>query len=257
MSLVDAYKRQFELRDWPSVLARLPSLAGQTVLDFGCGVGDLAAALVSRGAKVIGIEMNEELLAAARSRNLANAEFLVGDLRALPDLGELADGIWCSFTAAYFVDLPEVLIQWARRLRVGGWIAITEIDDLFGHEPLGERSKALLDAYVRDAHDAGRYDFRMGHKLERHLEAAGFRVSEAVTVEDRELSFTGPASAEVIQAWRGRFDRMSLLRATWGEEFELVRDDFLRALGDPDHRSLAKVWYCAAVKPTSAQLIAR
>jgi SAM-dependent methyltransferase len=246
MTLVEAYKRQLAWRDWSSFFAALPSLAGQTVLDLGCGIGDQAAELARRGARVIGIDMNEELLHEARSRVLENVEFRFGDLHDLPDVGVLADGIWCSFAAAYFIDLPKVLTSWARQLRPGGWIALTEIDDLFGHEPLGDRSKSLFEGYVSDGLDAGRYDFRMGRKLAQHLSAAGFVVTKVMTVEDQELSFEGPASADVIEAWRTRFERMTLLRASWGSEFEQVRDEFLRALSDPSHRSQAKVCCCIA-----------
>ena len=136
MSLSSQYKRQFGWRDWASVLKGLPPLHGQTVIDLGCGVGDLAAELVARGARVIGCDINEEFLREARSRQLSNAEFRMVDMRSLPDLGVMADGLWCSFTAAYFTDLPTALLAWARNLKSGGWIALTEIDDLFGHEPL-------------------------------------------------------------------------------------------------------------------------
>lgn len=87
MTLSSEYKRQFGWRDWPTIFDALPSLHGQTILDLGCGVGDLAAELVARGARVIGVDMNEELLREARSRQLPNAEFRLGDLRVLPDLG--------------------------------------------------------------------------------------------------------------------------------------------------------------------------
>ena len=43
MSLLSDYKRQFGWRDWRTVFDVLPSLDGQSVLDLGCGVGDLAA----------------------------------------------------------------------------------------------------------------------------------------------------------------------------------------------------------------------
>jgi SAM-dependent methyltransferase len=248
LTLAQAYKRQFAWRDWSSIFAALPSLAGQTVLDLGCGVGDQAVELARRGARVIGIDMNEELLHEARSRGLADVELRIGDLRELPDVGVLADGIWCSFAAAYFIDLPKVLAAWARQLRPGGWIALTEIDDFFGHEPLGARSKSLFEAYVSAALDAGRYDFRMGRKLGEHLSASGFVVTTVMTVEDRELSFDGPASADVIDAWRTRFERMTLLRASWGAEYDDVRDEFLRALADPSHRSQAKVYCFIATK---------
>jgi ubiquinone/menaquinone biosynthesis C-methylase UbiE len=254
MSLANDYKRQFSWRDWPTIFDALPPLEGQTVLDLGCGVGDLAAEFVARGARVIGVDMNEELLRVARSRQLANAEFRMGDLRTLADFGIASDGIWCSFTAAYFPDLPTVLAAWTRNIKAGGWIALTEIDDLFGHEPLSDRTRALLRSYAEDALASGRYDFHMGRKLRDHLEHSGFTVLKLLARKDQELSFSGPASPEVLDAWQARFDRMKLLRDFCGPNFQKVREEFLACLMRTDHRSLAKVYCCIAkaVKYTSS-----
>ena len=71
MSLTSDYKRQFGCRDWRTVFEALPSLDGQSVLDLGCGVGDLAAEFVARGAHVIGVDLNEELVREARSSRAA------------------------------------------------------------------------------------------------------------------------------------------------------------------------------------------
>lgn len=103
------------------------------------------------------------MLNEAQSRSLPNAEFREHDLRPLPDSGVAADGVWCSFAAAYFSDLDTVLSAWTRYLKPDGWIALTEIDDLFGHEPLSSETKALLDAYAREGFAHKRYDFHMGH----------------------------------------------------------------------------------------------
>lgn len=248
MSLAEYYKRQFRWRDWPSILEALPPLQGRTVLDLGCGVGDQAAELVARGARVIGIDMSEEVLQEARSRQLPNSEFRLGDLRAIPDLGVAVDGIWSSFAAAYFPDFPAVLAAWGRQLRAGGWIALTEIDDFFGHEPLGARTQSLLEAYARDALKAGRYDFHMGGKLQGYLEQSGFAVTKVLTVQDQELSFSGPAQPEVVGAWRARLDGMKLLHEFCRPSFEQVREEFLECLSLPDHRSLAKVYCCIATR---------
>ena len=248
MSLSDEYRRQLAWRDWATALDALPSLEGRTVLDLGCAVGDMAALLVARGARVVGVDGNEELLTAARSKELPNAELLQADLRALPDLGVKADGLWCSFAAAYFPELSTQLGAWMRHVRPGGWVALTEIDDFFGHEPLGERTRELLAAYAEDALAAGRYDFHMGRKLPEHAERAGLTVSKELTLEDREFSFTGPARPEVLDAWRVRFERMTLLRAFCGPEYDRVRDDFLACLARPDHRSAARVCCCIAIR---------
>ena len=90
MDLAGVYKQQFGWRDWPTIFDALPTPKGQLVLDLGCGLGDLTAELVARGARVIGIDASEELLSAARSRQLANAEFRSGDVRALRNVPERA-----------------------------------------------------------------------------------------------------------------------------------------------------------------------
>jgi SAM-dependent methyltransferase len=242
VSLAVYYGRQRAWRNWPAIVAALPLAPGQTVLDLGCGVGDQAAELVARGARVIGFDSNEEVLAAARAKGLAGAEFREGDLRAaLPDLDVPVDGIWSSFTAAYFPELPAALARWTRPLRPGGWVALTEIDDFFGHGPVGDSTRELLAAYARDALDAGRYDFHMGRKLAGHLEAAGLTVDRTLTVEDQELSFDGPALPAVVAAWRARLDGMRLLHEHCGPRFEEVREDFLACLARPDHHATARV----------------
>jgi SAM-dependent methyltransferase len=237
MSLAEEYRRQLAWRSWPQVLSALPPLAGSTVLDLGCGPGDLSAELVARGARVHGIDGNEELLRAARARGLSGAEFRCAELRALPDDVPRSDGIWCSFVAAYFLDLEEVLRCWSRFLVPGGWIALVEIDDFFAHEPVRERTRELLASYVEDARLAGRYDFRMGRRLEPELVEAGFTVHQSFAVPDLELAFDGPARPDVMDAWRLRFERMGLLRNFCGAEHAELVADFLGALEHPRHRS--------------------
>ncbi len=251
MSLASDYRRQFQWRGWRTILEELPPLQGQTVIDLGCGVGDLASELAARGADVVAVDTNEELLEHARSRQISNVEFRAVDLRGPVELGVAADGIWCSFTAACFVDLSGALTSWAGNLKPEGWAAITEIDDLFAHEPLSPHTKALLDAYCDASLAAGRYDFRAGRKLETHLQNAGFSVARSLTMNDRELSFNGPADRGVLDAWQARLERMKLLQDFLGAEFDQVREEFLGCLMRADHRSLATVCCCIAIKGSS------
>lgn len=248
MSLADEYRRQLAWRDWGTLLARLPLRPGERVLDLGCAVGDQAAELVARGARVLGIDGNEELLAAARARGLAGAEFRQGDLEDLAVPEGAFDGLWCSFAAAYFVDLAPRLARWARALRPGGWLALTEVDDFFAHEPLAPSVRAHLEAYVSEALATQRYDFRMGRKLRAHLERAGLAVTAEFALADQELAFDGPAPSEVCASWSARLERMSLLRQRCGHEFEHVRTEFLRCLARPEHRARVRVLCCLATR---------
>lgn len=243
MSVADEYRRQYAWRDWKSAFGALPAVRGRRVLDLGCGVGDQAAELVARGATVVGVDAFPEVLEAARARGLEGATFVAHDLRALPDLGGPFDGIWSSFAVAYFPDLAPVLAGWARQLAPGGWMALTEIDDFFGHEPLSERTRALFASYADEARAAGRYDFHSGRGMEAALERAGFAVERALDLTDLELSFEGSALPEVVLAWRARLDHMTLLQRHCGAAFEAVRDEFLACLARPDHRSTCRVCF--------------
>jgi ubiquinone/menaquinone biosynthesis C-methylase UbiE len=248
MNLVEEYKRQFGWRPWKRIFDALPPLVGKIVLDLGCGIGDQARELSARGASVIGFDSNRELIAEATSRNLKNCEFHRCDLRFLPNVGTRADGVWCSFTAAYFIDLPVLLKSWSNHLVREGWIALTEIDDLFGHQPLSTKTSSLLQAYTQDAMSAGRYDFRMGGKLQQYLQQSGYIISRVLISPDDELSFNGPGKPDVISAWQDRFERMSPLRTFVGSEFAELKQEFLACLSRTDHISTAKVISCFATK---------
>lgn len=249
MSLANEYERQARWRDWSRAIAALPPLQGRTVLDLGCGIGDQAARLAAAGARVIGLDANEDLLLAARDRGLADAEFRLADLRQPLDERLAADGIWSSFVAAYFPDLGPALARWSAPLRPRGWIALTEIDDLFGHEPLAAHARAALDAYAEHSLTTARYDFRMGRKLAATLERARFQVVTRLTLDDAEFSFRGPAPAGVLDGWRARFGRMTGLRDFCGAEFPRVRDEFLACLAREDHCSTSQVVFCLAARP--------
>ncbi|HKO11067.1 MAG TPA: methyltransferase domain-containing protein [Acidobacteriaceae bacterium] len=248
MTLAAEYRQQSQWRSWNLLFEELPLQPGNTILDLGCGIGDQARELASRGCNVIGLDANQELIDAALRERPPNCEFLLCDLRKPPNLGLQAGGIWCSFAAAYFPRLDEFLSRWTPLLKPGGWLALTEIDDLFGHEPLSPRTRSLLREFEADALAAGRYDFHMGSKLQGCLEQAGLAISQSLTLPDQEFSFQGAAEPEVIEAWRQRFQRMPRLREICDSEFGPMQEEFLSCLARPDHISTAKVISCIATR---------
>jgi trans-aconitate methyltransferase len=142
MMLPDEYERQERWRRWDTALARVPLARGQRVLDLGCGVGAVTATLAQAGADVIGVDLDDTLLARARQRHpgLRFEKHDVGTLE--PSMFGRVDGIWASFVAAYFADVDAIVARWRRCVVDGGWLALVEMDDLLGHEP---RARALAD----------------------------------------------------------------------------------------------------------------
>ena len=57
-----------EAGEWPAFRALLPTLAGKTVLDLGCGFGwHCRYAREQRARWVVGVDLSEKMLARARS----------------------------------------------------------------------------------------------------------------------------------------------------------------------------------------------
>lgn len=253
MSLGDQYRRQYAWRSWAGIYDSLGDLRGKTVLDLGCGPGDQAADLAARGATVVGMDLDETLLATARSRRIPGASFVKADIADPKSFQDRhADGIWISFSAAYVTRIDNALDVWASALRPGGWLAITEVDDLFGHEPLSPTHRDLILSYYQDALTSGRYDFRLRARLRQQLTTAAWHITEDRNVTDAELSFDGPAPHAVLEAWTLRLSRMQLLASHFGPEWPDFRTQFLATLAAPQHRSLSTVWSVVASRGAEA-----
>jgi SAM-dependent methyltransferase len=246
MSLIDEYRRQYAGRNWTHALSLCPIVTGQHVLDLGCGAGDISAELSARGLSVTGIDGNSDPLAAARER-CPQCRFENHNLNVLHLTPASYDGIWCSFTAAYFVDFETTFSHWSTFLKPHAWVGIVDIDDLLGHEPLSDDTRRVIDTFYDDALHGGRYDFRVGRKIESVLNHHGFEVI-SVGLQDEELSFDGPAPPEVIRAWNNRFVRMGGLRAFLGQKLPDFEDEFIRCLSSEEHRSRCTVVCCIGIR---------
>lgn len=83
MKLEEENKRQVNWRNWDSYLDTLPIEKSQTIRDLGCGLGAVSKLLVKKSLKVIGIDLNEDLLIITEVENrLPNNEYFKGDLNA-------------------------------------------------------------------------------------------------------------------------------------------------------------------------------
>ena len=51
-----------------NLLACVPEDAGQCILDFGCGTGELTAALARKAGQVIGVDQSAAMIRAAREK---------------------------------------------------------------------------------------------------------------------------------------------------------------------------------------------
>ncbi len=123
------------------ILDRLPT---GTVLDAACGTGRYAAHLAARGHRVLGVDSSREMLDRARAR-VPDGTFLRGDLHRLPVADGAVDAVVCALALVHVPSLVPVLAEFARVLRPGGHLVISDV----------HRDLVLLGSVVHSLGPAG------------------------------------------------------------------------------------------------------
>jgi arsenite methyltransferase len=173
----------------PVTLASLKP--GETVVDLGSGGGFdcfLAAKMVGKAGKVIGVDMTSDMISKARKSaneiGAENVEFRLGEIEHLPIADNSADIIMSNCVINLSPDKMGVYLDAYRILKPGGRLAIS---DIVATGPLPE-------------------------KIQRNLEHVSACVGGAATIEDtekllKEAGFqkisitTDESSRELIREW--------------------------------------------------------
>ena len=119
---------------WRRMAARELVRSGDSIVDVGCGTGDLSFACLDAGAaRVTGVDVAAPMLPIARAKAARRGEaaratvFAAGDGTRLPLPDESVDG-WCSaFVVRNIPDLDAAIAEAWRVLRPGGRLANLEI----------------------------------------------------------------------------------------------------------------------------------
>lgn len=254
MSISEIYSNQYRWRRWSGVYPDLGDVSGRLVLDLGCGIGDQARDLTKRGAHVLGVDANQEVIDRAKRRGIPDARFLCENITNLKEHELESDGIWASFTVAYFPRFDKFLGCIDTVLKPGGWLAITEVDDLFAHEPLASRWVSLVERYYSKSLEEGVYRFRSHDHVHEVLSRRGWRIEVDRKLEDDEFCFTGPADSDLVDAWKTRLGfMMPRFLERFGTEAKGFDSAFLQSLASEEHRSRSRVWFILARAPDDRQ----
>jgi SAM-dependent methyltransferase len=137
-TVLKAHARRTAARDVAYLLPHLPpnatgnkSATAFKLLDIGCGPGtisaDLANLLLPTGGAVTCLEISETALTAARQtfkeRGLQNAEFVAGDVLALPFPDESFDVVHAHMVLIHIPDSVRAMAEMRRVLKAGGVLA--------------------------------------------------------------------------------------------------------------------------------------
>ncbi|HJT01384.1 MAG TPA: methyltransferase domain-containing protein [Terriglobales bacterium] len=174
-----------------AILQLAAARPGMQVLDLACGTGEPAISLASQvgqQGRVIGIDINAELLEVARDRaqqrSLSNIEFRQADAHALPFASDSFDLVTSRFGVMFFEDVVRALGEAHRILRPRGRIALLAWGPF--EQPYFLSTIAIVGAHVTNSTlqpgTLNMFRFSQPGSMTAALKQAGFTRIEERTV---------------------------------------------------------------------------
>jgi trans-aconitate methyltransferase len=171
----DRYQRQFGYVSGMAgdLVELLDPRPGETILDLGCGTGELAAQIQARGARVLALDSDPAMAAAAR-RRLGQDRVLLADGHAFT-LPEPVDAVFSNAALHWMPHPAEVIGRVGAALAPGGRF----VAELGGAGNI----EAILDALGAAMAEAGLPEpacpwyFPTPGRYATLLEAGGFQVA--------------------------------------------------------------------------------
>lgn len=202
-----------------SVVQRARLRDGDRILDAGTGTGIGAAAAMTSGREVVGVDAAPGMLAIAR-REVPGARFVEADFAALPFPNGSFDVVISVHALHFAVDPVATLAEWRRVTTGGGRLSVSVPG------PRAALSYRLYDPIYRRHGLVRRVEVPSRGRLLARARAAGWR-SVAVTADPSTIiRLAGPDSFE---RWMRTGSRSVASRALSDEQFAALSADLLAA----------------------------
>lgn len=186
---------------------------GEHVIDIGCGTGATTAELaqaVGPGGHVLGVDISEVLVGAARAHRVDNATFVVGDAVTHPFRPASYDLVFSRFGVMFFGEPVVAFRNFLQALKPAGhspgrlvfvcWR--TPQENPWGLVPLRAAQPFLPPLPRPGPEDPGQFAFGDRARIERILKDSGFG-RFGIEPLDRPV-FLGSSIADIVES-AGRF----------------------------------------------------
>jgi SAM-dependent methyltransferase len=167
MDVTSGWPAVRQLRAWER--QRLALVAGEYLLDVGCGPGhviiDLASAVLPTGTAV-GLDVSDAMVSEGRRRAAdagAAVEFKVADALSLPVATGSVDACRSERMLQWVSDIGQAAAELVRVLRPGGRLVVTDTD--WGSMTLDLPDPAITGSVLRAMQEARGSGFRVGMHL--------------------------------------------------------------------------------------------
>ncbi len=251
VDLIQEYEKQQTWRNWERYLQFIPISQDDSVVDLGCSVGGMSRLFSSRVKRVLGLDINQELIDFCESKKRSNETFICADFQNIKEVvDEPFNGVWSSYSLSYFRYPLDVLVSIYSLMKQGGWIALLDVS-CFISGNLARNSKYYerVKRFELESCNSGIYDFNFGAKMESLLQSVGFEIEHVDNdVADPELNFDGAAPKEIVEGWASRLGRMQKLKEELGVEYNEFCKELLSGLCSDYHEKQENVKFVVARK---------
>ena len=162
---------------------RIAGLAGQKVLDVGCGGGILVESMATRGAIVTGIDLSDKALSVARLHLLETGEKVnyrkISAEELAAEMSGAFDVVTCMEMLEHVPDPASAVRACAQLVRPGGLVFFSTIS----RNPKSYLFAVIGAEYVLNLLPRGTHDyakFIRPAELARYCREAGLAVSEVI-----------------------------------------------------------------------------
>ena len=190
----DRFMGRYSVKLSPGLADLAGVVAGQKVIDVGCGPGALTAELVRRvGAdSVAAVDPSEPFVAATRDRH-PGVDVRVAPAEELPYEDDTFDAALAQLVVHFMRDPVAGIREMARVTRPGGVVAASVWDLAGGRAPLSPFWKAASELRADVVDESGFSGAREGH-LRELFEAAGLEDVE-------ESTLTSASAVATFEEW--------------------------------------------------------
>lgn len=212
------------------LLARIPAAAPRSVVDLGCGAGNLAPMLLERWpqAHLTGIDSSPQMLAKARAEH-PSVEFVQADV-AHWQPAQPVDVLYSNATLHWIVEHDALILRLLETLRPRGWLAI-QMPRNFG---------APSHASVTETIERGPWRARLEPQLRRHPVAAPQHYWRLLHERCATLEIW---ETEYLQVLTGENPVAEFTKGTWLKQFLDRLQEPERSAFEADYRARVRAAY--------------